>query len=294
VTRPPLSRGGRLPALPAFASVLLHGGAILGLFALARADRLPEAGQEQGVEIVWQDTPQDAAPGEEAAAVPEAAQAAPEQAAETPPPETPPPEPQQVRSEPPPEPPPEPPAPEPPAIQPPQPEPPQAEAPPPPLPEEPPPAAQAELPPPPAEPPPPPRPAPRPQASTQMAAARQAPPAALPAGPPAAAPSAPSAPGGSRATGAVSPPGLLDGVRNPEPEYPLANRQRGEQGVVTVVLRVSEGGQVTEVEVVATSGFPALDDSARKAVQRWRFRPATRDGVPVAGSIRTAIHFRLR
>ena len=92
----------------------------------------------------------------------------------------------------------------------------------------------------------------------------------------------------------MSRPASLDGVRNPEPEYPLASRQRGEQGVVTVLLRISEAGQVMGVEVVNTSGHPALDESARRAVQRWRFRPATRDGVPVPGSIRTAIHFRLR
>ena len=109
-------------------------------------------------------------------------------------------------------------------------------------------------------------------------------------------PAAPPEPqGGSIAIGAaVSPPGLLEGVRNPEPEYPLANRQRGDQGVVTVLLRISEAGEVMGVEVVNTSGYPALDESARRAVQRWRFRPATRNGVPIPGSIRTAIHFRLR
>ena len=84
----------------------------------------------------------------------------------------------------------------------------------------------------------------------------------------------------------MSPPGLLEGVRNPEPEYPLVNRQRGDQGVVTVLLRISEAGEVMGVEVVNTSGHPALDDSARRAVQRWRFRPAMRNGVPIPGSIR--------
>ena len=117
------------------------------------------------------------------------------------------------------------------------------------------------------------------------AAARPAPPSG---------PAAPSEPnGGSRAAGAVSPPGPLDGVRNPEPEYPLINRERGDQGTVVVRLQVSETGQVTEVEIVRTSGHPGLDEAARKAARRWRYRPALRDGVPIPGNIRTAVHFNL-
>jgi protein TonB len=37
-----------------------------------------------------------------------------------------------------------------------------------------------------------------------------------------------------------------------------------------------------------------LDAAARRAVQEWRFRPAMRDGEPVAGTIRTSVHFRLQ
>jgi protein TonB len=99
--------------------------------------------------------------------------------------------------------------------------------------------------------------------------------------------------GASRATGAVSPPGLLDGHRNPQPEYPQASRMRGEQGMVGLVLRVAPSGQVTEVEIGRSSGFPQLDEAARRAALRWRFRPALRDGAPVEGTIRTAVHFRL-
>jgi protein TonB len=104
----------------------------------------------------------------------------------------------------------------------------------------------------------------------------------------------PATPGGSRTLGAVTPPGMMEGVRNPEPEYPLTSRQRGEQGTVGVLLRISEAGQVVGVELVRSSGHPALDASAQRAVLRWRFRPAMRDGVPVPGSIRTSIHFTLR
>ena len=99
--------------------------------------------------------------------------------------------------------------------------------------------------------------------------------------------------GGSQAVGRVTPPGLLSGVRNAEPEYPFASRQRGEQGVVGVVIRVSEAGAVLAVELAQSSGFPALDESARRAVMQWKLKPAMRDGVPIPGSIRTAIHFSL-
>jgi len=99
--------------------------------------------------------------------------------------------------------------------------------------------------------------------------------------------------GASRATGTVSPPGPLDGYRNPSPEYPRASRERGEEGVVRLLLHVSAAGFVTAVEVAQSSGHDALDQAARRAVARWRFRPALRDGRPVDGTIRTAIHFRL-
>lgn len=99
--------------------------------------------------------------------------------------------------------------------------------------------------------------------------------------------------GAARVTGAVVPPGLLDGYRNPQPDYPQASRARGEQGVVGLVLRVAPSGQVAEVEIGRSSGFPQLDEAAKRAAQRWRFRPAMRDGFPVEGTIRTAVHFRL-
>ncbi len=318
-------RGRRRYAAPALVSLLLHAGTVLAFAALQRADSLPAPTLERGVEVMWQDNPEDFMPGEGASAPPASAEAEPrpqdeeepprEETAQAPPPEPPPPDP--------PPPPPPPPleleTPPPPPVE--AVPPPVAEAPPPPepLPEPPPPEpveAQvalpveelrpADLPPPPPAPPeppaPPPRPAPRQPPPQQARPQKAAPPqreAALAAAAAARPPPGPAAPqdapnGASRAVGAVSPPGLLEGHRNPEPEYPFASRQRGDQGVVTVRLGVSAAGEVTEVEVVATSGYPALDEAARRAVQRWRFRPAIRDGAPVPGSIRTAIHFRLR
>jgi protein TonB len=181
-----------------------------------------------------------------------------------------------------------------------------AEAPPPEQPAQPPapateaPTEQAEA----LPPPPPPMPMPAPMPSIRTAELRPPParpaaqpmrpmPGVAPLGPPGEGERQAALVGASRATGAVVPPGLLDGVRNAQPEYPSASRLRGEQGVVALVLKVSADGHVTGVEIGRTSGFPQLDEAARKAAQRWRFRPASRDGVPVEGTIRTQVHFRL-
>jgi len=56
--------GSRRFSAPALASSLLHTGAVLALAALHSAHRLPSPAREQGVEIVWQNSPEDSAPGE--------------------------------------------------------------------------------------------------------------------------------------------------------------------------------------------------------------------------------------
>jgi protein TonB len=98
---------------------------------------------------------------------------------------------------------------------------------------------------------------------------------------------------GARALGAVVPPGLDDGHRNAPPDYPPESRRRGEEGVVRLLIRVNAEGEVAAVEIVASSGHPALDAAAVAAARRWRFRPAMQAGRPVSGTLSTAVHFRL-
>ncbi|MBU4429904.1 MAG: TonB family protein [Verrucomicrobia bacterium] len=58
------------------------------------------------------------------------------------------------------------------------------------------------------------------------------------------------------------------------PIYPPGARLRGEEGAVTVSALVTPSGKARTVEVVRSSGFPALDQSALNAVLRARFIPA--------------------
>ena len=93
--------------------------------------------------------------------------------------------------------------------------------------------------------------------------------------------------------GRVAPPEALDAARNRRPNYPDASRRRGEEGVVRVELLVDSTGRVADVRILESSGFSALDAAALRSLREWRFRPAQRAGLPVAGSITTAVHFRL-
>ena len=70
-------------------------------------------------------------------------------------------------------------------------------------------------------------------------------------------------------------------LNNPAPVYPALSRRRGEQGTVYLNLLVLADGSVGDISLRQSSGFPALDDSALKAVSRWRFVPASRGGVPI-------------
>lgn len=93
--------------------------------------------------------------------------------------------------------------------------------------------------------------------------------------------------------GRVAPPEAIDAARNRRPNYPESSRRRGQEGTVMLELRVDANGRVTEVRVVESSGFNALDAAAVETLREWRFRPAQRAGMPVAGSLTTAVHFRL-
>lgn len=54
----------------------------------------------------------------------------------------------------------------------------------------------------------------------------------------------------------------------------------GEQGKVLLRVLVNEQGMPEKIELKESSGFDRLDKAALNAVQRWRFVPGKRNGVP--------------
>jgi periplasmic protein TonB len=104
--------------------------------------------------------------------------------------------------------------------------------------------------------------------------------------------------GGGRARAAVDEPARDLVPPQPRtrinPDYPRSARASGAEGTVMVTALVDAGGRVLSVEVTTSSGTRSLDESALAEVRSKTFRPATRDGVPVACRLRIPVRFQLK
>jgi TonB family protein len=81
-------------------------------------------------------------------------------------------------------------------------------------------------------------------------------------------------------------------IFSPEPSFSEEARKLKTQGVVTLILVVGTDGRAHDIQVGQSLGM-GLDEKAIEAVNRWRFRPATRGGEPVATRIQVEVDFRL-
>lgn len=73
-------------------------------------------------------------------------------------------------------------------------------------------------------------------------------------------------------------------------QYPMLARRRGWSGQVELSFTISPDGQVSELKVLTSSGFPILDEQAMTAIRRSApFRPPP----PVVASLVMPVTFRL-
>lgn len=92
-----------------------------------------------------------------------------------------------------------------------------------------------------------------------------------------------------------SPPRPADYLNNPKPPYPSLSKRLGEEGVVRLNILVNPDGSVARLEIAKSSGYPRLDESAKKTVESsWKFEPARQAGKPVAAWVIVPIQFTLR
>ena len=82
-------------------------------------------------------------------------------------------------------------------------------------------------------------------------------------------------------------------VYRPGPEYDDKDRKKKVTGTVVLSLVVTKDGRAADIKVVQSLN-DGLDRQAIKAVSRWTFEPASRDGKPVAARIRVETTFNIR
>lgn len=81
-------------------------------------------------------------------------------------------------------------------------------------------------------------------------------------------------------------------IYQPQPEYSEEARKARFQGLVMLMVTVGEDGLPRDIRVTRSLGL-GLDEKAIEAVSRWRFRPAMKNGRPVATWANIEVGFRL-
>ncbi len=92
-----------------------------------------------------------------------------------------------------------------------------------------------------------------------------------------------------RVGGEVKAPVLLQKI---EPGYPEAARKARMEGVVILEAIITTSGSVEDVKVLKSVN-PLLDASGVRAVQQWRYRPATLNGRAVRVYLTVTVTFNL-
>jgi protein TonB len=91
----------------------------------------------------------------------------------------------------------------------------------------------------------------------------------------------------------VLPSSDADYLNNPAPVYPGMSRRMGEQGTAVLRVFINTEGRAEKAEIRTSSGYSRLDEAALATVQRWRYVPGKRAGVPEAMWFNVPIRFVL-
>lgn len=89
---------------------------------------------------------------------------------------------------------------------------------------------------------------------------------------------------------AVSDPKVLSRIA---PEYPAIAKHRRIEGWVELEFTVGVDGRATDIRVLQAMPSNVFNTAATRALARWKFLPAQRNGRPEAKRTRTRINFQL-
>jgi TonB family protein len=81
-------------------------------------------------------------------------------------------------------------------------------------------------------------------------------------------------------------------IYDPDPPYTKAASKAKYSGRVALAIVVDTEGNVVDAQVIRAAGY-GLDESAMDTVRTWKFKPATKDGVPVRVRLSVEVSFKL-
>ncbi len=85
------------------------------------------------------------------------------------------------------------------------------------------------------------------------------------------------------------PPKVLKGYR---PRYPQPEADNREKGFVSVICTVGVDGKATEFGIEQMTD-PAFAYEAVRAIAKWQWAPAMKNGHPVTAQVRVPMHFNV-
>jgi len=80
-------------------------------------------------------------------------------------------------------------------------------------------------------------------------------------------------------------------IKQARPKYPKAAFDKKIQGEVVIEFLIDTKGRVAKTRIVQS--VPGLDEAAVECLKKWRFKPAVKDGKPVAVIARAPIVFKI-
>ena len=81
---------------------------------------------------------------------------------------------------------------------------------------------------------------------------------------------------------------------DPASYYPAGSRRREDQGAIIVRVQVNAASCATGFAVVASSGFPELDEAAIRVAEASRYAPASENGQPMESELTFKVRFTIK
>ena len=82
-------------------------------------------------------------------------------------------------------------------------------------------------------------------------------------------------------------------IRSVQPRYPTQAQRSRTEGFVVLSFTVKPDGHTADIKVVEAQPRHVFERAAIDAVDRWEFKPATRNGEPVDSTVTNRINFKL-